>query len=309
MSVTTEQLIAAAKEGADLTNVTDYVTDAQWVSWLNDGSRELHRFVTNKFRATYYRTYDFTIAAGDSQVTLPSNFWRLRGLDLDAGTIQRRSVLPFNFAERNSHQRDYLRMFGPTLFAADRYYNVLGSRLLQIQPEEHAAGSYRLYYVPKPKTLALVFTIPRDPGDDEILATGGPDGEPLYTFDQFSGFTEENIGDLLTVAGAFETPNDGTRTILGAPSGSAVFTDGSAVSETPGGGVVFTLSRCLDPELEPYQEYVWLTASIKSLIKEESFAQARELKEQRNLIRADLTESVEQDQGGPQTIIDTDGDW
>lgn len=308
MAVTTEQLLADAKEAADLTNVTDYVTDATWVSWLNVAHKELHRFVTNKFRATYYRTYDFTIAAGQSQVTLPSNFYRLRGLDIDAGTIQRRSVLPFNFAERNAHQRDYLRMFGPVLFAADRYYSVLGSKKLQIQPEEHAEGSYRLYYVPTPRLLELARSITTDPGDDTVDADGGTGGVPRWHFDTGSPFTSLDIGRSLKIDGATNIINDGVREIVAVPTASDVDTDGDAVDETFVGGMTASVVTVVDRELEPYSEYVWLCAAIKSLTKEESFAQARELKEQRNLIRADLLESVEQDQGGPATIIDTDGD-
>lgn len=305
MSVTTEQLIADAKEAADLTNVADYVTAAQWIRWLNDGAKELHRFVTNKFRATYYRTFDFTIAEGASQVTLPANFWRLRGLDVDADTIRRRAVLPFNFAERNQHQSDYLRMFGPTVFCADRYYNVLGSRLLQIQPQEHAAGSYRLYYVPTPKVLSAVRTIGPDPlANDNVVVTAGIPTWHLLNF----GLTSVDVGNQLTVSGALAAVNNGSRLITSVISATDATTDGTATNETFDPAVVFTFATCLDAELEPYSEYVWLCAALKSLVKEESYAQARELKEQRNLIRADLTESLEQDQGGPQTIVDTDGD-
>src|SRR5262245_54969038 len=139
---TTEQLMASAKEEADLTNVADFVTDTQWIAWLNDGVRELHRKVTNKYKKTYYRTYDFTLTAGKSVVTLPGNFWRLTGLDLDAGTARRREVRPFNWAERNRHRQSTLRDL--ETFAPDRVYTLLGSRQLKIEPEEQAAGNYRL---------------------------------------------------------------------------------------------------------------------------------------------------------------------
>jgi len=306
MSVTTEQLIAQAQEAADLTNVADYVTPAQWLAWLNDGKNELHRFVTNKFKATYYRTYDFVLAAGESQITLPSNFWRLKGLDIDADTPRRREVRPFNFAERNRYRQNSLRDL--TTFANDRFYSLVGSSILKIQAQEQASGSYRLYYTPKPKTLALVRTIVVL-GTDTVAATGGPGGGPLWTLANFglSYPAQANAGDILTITGT-DLGNDGARAIVLATAATAAETDGDATSETFDGTEVATLTTVLDPELEPFSEYVWLTASIKSLVKEESFADAKMLQEQRNLIRLDLLEALETDSGGPATVIDTDGD-
>jgi len=300
MSVTTEQLIVLAKEGADLTNVADYVTNPTWLSWLQNGVNELHRFVTNKFKKTYYRTYDFTLAAGESQVTLPTNFWRLSGLDIDADTPRRREVRPFNFAERNRYRQNSTRDL--STFANDRFYNLVGSSILKIQAEEQAAGNYRLYYTPKPRTLLLVRSIVMDFGDDTS------DGAGALHFDSDTSFTAADVGNILTLDACTDPVNDGDYEIL-----TVVGPGDITVTPAPPVGVfaaltTATVSTPLDAELEPYSEYVWLTAAIKSLTKEESYAQAKELKEQRNLIRLDLLEALETDSGGPATVIDTDGD-
>jgi hypothetical protein len=311
MSISTEQLIAQAKEAADLTNVVDYVTDTQWVSWLNDGVRELHRLVTNKFQATYFRTFDFTLTAGQSQVTLPFNFWKLKGLDIDAGTPRRREVRPLNFGERNRIRQNNVRDLAT--WANDRVYMLLGSSLLKIEAEEQAAGAYRAYYVPTPKLLSPSRVIARNVGVDAVTAGVGPSGEPSYFFTNFgldfdASRASVNTGDLFSISGASNGANNGFRGIVRTTAATTAQTFGTAVNETFGAGVVATLFPCLDLELEPFSEYVWLTASIKSLIKEESFAQAKELKEQRNLIRADLLEALAVDSGGPATVIDTDDD-
>lgn len=300
MSVTTEQLIALAQEGADLTNVVDYVTNATWVSWLNAGVKELHRFVTNKFKATYYRTYDFTLT-GQAPIALPANFWRLKALTIDPDTQRRRAVMPFNFAERDRYRNDYLRDFGPVVFAPDRFYNVVGSSLLQLQPQETAAGNYRLYYTPKPKLLALARAITVLNTDAVVAATR------TWTFAN-GDFTAYEAGNTFAIDGT-DNGNDGTYTIESRTSPTTVVTvESPAADETFDGTETLTLSTCLDAELEPYDEYPWLAAAIKSLVKEESFAQAKMLADQRNLIREDLTEALETDAGGPKTIIDTD-DW
>lgn len=301
MAVTTEALIVLAKEAADLTNVVDYVTDATWVSWLDAGVKELHRFVTNKFKATYFRTSDFTLSGATYQQTLPTNFWRLKALDLDADTIRRRAVLPYNFAERNRYQRDYLRDFGPTVFCPDRYYNVVGSSLLQIQPQEHATGNYRLYYTPKPKALALARSITVTNTDAVVASTR------TWTFAN-GAFSAVEAGNTFTLAGT-DNVNDGTYTVESRSSSTTVVTvESPAANETFDGTETLSLSTCLDAELEPYAEYPWLCAAIKSLVKEESYQQAKFLADQRNLIREDLTEALETDAGGPKTVIDTD-EW
>lgn len=306
MGVTTEQLIALAKEGADLTNVADYVTDAQWVSWLNEGAKELHRLVTNKFKATYYRTFDFTFGDGDYQQTLPSDFWKLRGLTLNPDSIQRRRVRSYNFPEGDDGQWTRSTILWPSAYCTDRGYNVLGSRKLQLEPREHVAGVYRLFYVPKPKALALARAIVLDSDVDHVDADGGPNGSPLWSLANF-GLTSADIGNLLTVSGAEEPLNNGARTIETVVSSTEAETDGVATDEDFT-GMSATVSVCLDDELESFSEYVWLCAAIKSLTKEESYAQAKALADQRNLIRNDLTEALEQDSGGPATIIDTDDD-
>jgi hypothetical protein len=298
VSVTTEQLLALAKEGADLTNVADYVTNATWLSWLNDGKTELHRFVTNKFKATYYRPYDFTLSS-TSQQTLPANFWRLKGLDIDPDTSRRREVRPNNFAERNNYRQNSVR--DPLRYCTDRHYNLLGSRLLLIQPQENAAGDYRLYYVPKPKTLALVRSVTVLNTDAVVAATR------TWTFAN-GAFGDYQAGDQFAISGT-DNGNDGTYTIESVTGSETVVTvEDPAANETFDGTETMSVTTCLDEELEPYSEYVWLTAALKSLAKEESTAQFKLLWDQRNLIRNDLTESLETDQGGPATIIDTDDD-
>ena len=298
MSISTAQLIAQAKEGADLTNVADYVTLNQWVAWLNDGARELHRFVTNKFKATYYRTSDFVLSGSTSQVTLPTDFWRLKGLDIDAGTSRRREVRPYNFAERNRYRQNSLRDL--STFATDRVYNLVGSSILKIQAEEQASGAYRLYYTPKPATL-IARAIDMDLGDDTSDGLGG------LHFDS-GDFTAADIGRMLTLAGCINPADDGDYTILTVGSSTDITVSPSPPVSLFAVNTTATVSNVLDTELEPYSEYVWLTASIKSLVKEESFAQAKMLQEQRNLIRLDLLEALETDSGGPATVIDTDDD-
>jgi hypothetical protein len=329
VATTTAQLIALAKEAADLANVTDYVTDETWLSWLNTGIKELHRFVTNKFKDTYFRTHDFTLTSGEYRAALPADFWKIKGLDIDAETPRRREVTRFNFSERNKFRANNLRSLDPGRYCTDRVYNVVGSGLIQIEAEEQAQGAYRLYYVPKPVLLADLITVAFDMGTGDngnVPALGSLDGIGSWAFVNAAFNHTIPVDGSVDLTLAFDSPN-------GAFSGAYHIVDVGTVADgfgRPTVGVsnlasVFGLSGALvgtgtysyypigygneiDEELEPYVEYIWLTAAIKSLVKEESFAQAKLLADQRNLIREDLAEAVEQDQAGPVTIIDTDDD-
>jgi hypothetical protein len=121
-------------------------------------------------------------------------------------------------------------------------------------------------------------------------------------------FGDYQAGDQFSISGT-DNGNDGTYTIESVTGSETVVTvEDPAANETFDGTETMSVTTCLDEELEPYSEYVWLTAALKSLAKEESTAQFKLLWDQRTLIRNDLTESLETDQGGPATIIDTDDD-
>lgn len=317
MGATLAQLLAKAKEAADLTNVSDYVTDATWIGWINDYIDELHRLVTNKFRATYYRTEDFTVADGSSSIALPDRFWRLKGLDIDADTQRRRAVLPFNFPERNDYRRDYTHAFGPVPFCSDRFYNVASRSLLLLQPKEHASGAYRLYYTPRATPLAEGI-------DRDFAIASGDTPPPSGSLDYGAwtlangAFTADDVGGTLTLD--FDSPNggfSGAYTVLAVLSGTTVrvtpWFDPSSFSNPAAGTANVTSQPAgtaneIDDELDPYSKYIWSGAAIESLNKEESFVQIRRLEKGMDVIRADLAESLETDQGGPATIVDTDGD-
>jgi hypothetical protein len=218
MGTTRADLIAQAKDLADMAN-TDFVEATTWNTWANDGIKALQRDVVSCFKDTFFRTENFTLSGSTYSHTLPSDFQRVKGVDIDADTPRRRTVRRFNFQERNSYRyigdffTPLLNNVHPFLF-----YNVVGSNILQIQPQERASGSFRLYYVPKPTLMA---------------------------------------------------------------------TDGST----------------LDPELEPYSEYVALFMAINAANKEESFDTANALQAKLNQIRQDMLTSLETDEG-PATIVD-----
>jgi hypothetical protein len=221
---TLAELVAGAKELAD--QVEDPQNDeALWVRWVNQGVKELHRIVRTAFEDTFFETVDFTLTGSTYQYALPADFLSIRGLDWMPDTTNRASVRRFNFNERNTVGGG---PFAPSLYpgqgAAGRMYRVVSRATLMIEPQEVAAGPYRLYYVPKPTVLV--------DDDDE-----------------------------------------------------------------------------LDDSLEPWSEYVEIVTALKAVAKEK--LPTDDLLERRNVMRADIESSVNNDQAEPNTIADTEagGPW
>lgn len=163
MAVTIANLILSAKQTADKVN-DDQIDDAEWVRHIRNAITELHGWIANAYRDTFFATNDFTITGSAytlNLATLTPAFRRVKGVDSDPDTFNRLALRPFNFQERAAYMGYSLAWWGLPIKAIPwcphRRYHVLGSTL-QIQPQEIASGNYRLYYVPAP-------TLPTGPSD------------------------------------------------------------------------------------------------------------------------------------------------
>lgn len=93
-----------AQQRADMVS-SDFVTDAEWRSFLNGSLAELYDLVLQKFGADYYvaTPHEFVTTSAE-RYALPSDFYKLLGVDVESpgspsGYV---TALPFNFAERNT---------------------------------------------------------------------------------------------------------------------------------------------------------------------------------------------------------------
>jgi len=163
VAVLIADLILSAKQTADKID-DDQIDDAEWTRHIRNAIVELHAWVANAYRDTFYSTHDFTITAPSSSfdlTTLTPACRRVKGVDTDPDTLNRLALRPFNFMERANYMGYALAWWGLPVRAIpwvpNRRYHVLGD-LLQIQPQEIAPGNYRVYYVPAP-------TLPTGPTD------------------------------------------------------------------------------------------------------------------------------------------------
>jgi hypothetical protein len=145
-----------AKDLADKVD-DDSVSDVTWNLWINQGIEDLWKRIVQATGDAFLSTYDFTLVGGAGGnyfdvTTIPArDFRRLRMLELNPDTSNRRRIKPFNLAEKDNGPTGVLmRIWDP-----DRRYRRMGNKIY-VERFEVAAGTYRLYY--EPKTTALEMT-------------------------------------------------------------------------------------------------------------------------------------------------------
>jgi len=142
--VTVSSLITQAKQKADMEN-RNFVKPDEWIQYINDGYKELYDILVSKFEDYYtLGPVAFSVATGQTSYTLPTDFYKLRGVDRSNGGSNFIPLLPFNFNDRN--RRTFYRRWGgiePTV-----RYRIFGNKLI-FNPQEQAPGSYQLWYVPQ----------------------------------------------------------------------------------------------------------------------------------------------------------------
>lgn len=145
-NITLLQLKTRCRERSDMED-SEFVSDSELLSYINASYAELYDILVSKFEDYYTISSLFTIASGNTQV-LPTNFYKLRGLDFKLDANNWINVSKFNFAHRNILSRSTSRSRN-----RQAQYRVVGSNLM-IEPESNAPGDYRIWYTPVYTPLA-----------------------------------------------------------------------------------------------------------------------------------------------------------
>jgi len=163
--MTLEQLILEVRRRSDMVN-TDFVTDEEITSYINNSASELYDILVGKFEDYYTNEpLEFTIDTGNTY-DLPEDFYKLRGLDKAInGVNDWQELLTFNFNDRNRN----------TLSVANRLrnpntkYRILGKKLL-LTPLDEVNGTYRIWYIPQsPKLILLTDSLDTISGWEEYV--------------------------------------------------------------------------------------------------------------------------------------------
>jgi hypothetical protein len=147
MILTLAQIRTQARQRADM-EISQFVTDSELTNYVNSSIAELYDILVSRFEDYYILDTPQTVANGASELTIPADFYKLKGLDYDVGGGQYETVRSFQFVERNE-------TFDPGFGTLPRMrYRVLGS-VIKLTPPEFAPGNYRIWYIPRFTPLVL----------------------------------------------------------------------------------------------------------------------------------------------------------
>jgi hypothetical protein len=149
MAETLSSLRTRVRERADMENST-FVEDAELNQYINSSYQELYDLLVASFEDYYTGApTSFTIASGSNTYTLPSDFYKLRGVDCSIDGVNYYTMQPFDFANRNNFNNSVGVL---NAYQFQNQYRLVGSKIY-ITPEDNAVGSYRIWYVPRATVL------------------------------------------------------------------------------------------------------------------------------------------------------------
>ncbi len=154
--MTLAEIRTAARQRADMT-ASQFVTDAEFNSYINSSLAELYDLLVTNYGNDYFATTaTITTVDGVERYPLPADFYKLLGVDLaiqgTAGTPSATyvSLRPFNMTERNRYTTASVQ----TWVGVTNIRYRLSANSLWITPTPQAGQSLRLWYVPR--VVALV---------------------------------------------------------------------------------------------------------------------------------------------------------
>lgn len=150
MSTTLLQLRTDVRNRADLTN-SQFVSDTELTTYINASIAELHDLLVASWDSDYnLLSYTLSTVSGTDAYALPSDFYKLRGVDVRLGANDWHSIRPFNFNERNSNNEITSYSISGDYFR----YRIAGSNLL-LSPAPTGIYSVKLWYTPLATKLIL----------------------------------------------------------------------------------------------------------------------------------------------------------
>ena len=233
-----------ARQHADQVN-SEFVTDAELNGYLNNSWSELYDILVSKYQDDYFLTStSITVTSGTSTYSLPDDFYKARGVDLNINDNQSTPLQRYTFADRT---RDSL-----VRYARDVKYRIQANNLVFAPSPSNNTAT--LWYIPHPRKL------------QSVTPTGISRGSTTtWTVPATHSFV---AGDKINAIGFFATAYNVEQTVSSVSS-TTVVTDlnSSALSDPT---VYGTLESMQDFVNAGWRQYVCVDSAIMMMLKEES---------------------------------------
>ena len=138
-SMTLAELMTAVRERAGMENST-FISDTELKGYINSGLFELYGLLTTEFEDYNLSFGTVTTDGTNERFSLPADFFKVRGVDIDLGSSCYRPILPFTLIERG----------GPAALISDTdyRYKIVGSQIW-FSPKPANGKVFRLIYTPR----------------------------------------------------------------------------------------------------------------------------------------------------------------
>ena len=233
-----------ARQRADQVN-SEFVTDAELNGYLNNSWSELYDILVSKYQDDYFLTStSITVTSGTSTYSLPSDFYKARGVDLNINDNQNTPLQRYTFADRT---RDSL-----VRYARDVKYRIQANNIVFAPSPSNNTAT--LWYIPHPRKLQSV--------TPSAISRGST---TTWTVPSTHSFV---AGDKINAIGFFATNYNVEQTVSSVTS-TTVVTDlnSSALSDPT---VYGTLESMQDFVNAGWRQYVSVDSAIMMMLKEES---------------------------------------
>jgi hypothetical protein len=143
-----------------------FIGNDELTGYINDSLSELYDLLITKYGEDYYTKpvpHEFPINGQQEFYSLPSDFYKLRGVDLNLGAKESISLKPFMFTERNRYYNNNVYAFDRDGISRARY-RIIGRKIWFI-PSPTGNKTIQIWYIP----LAPVL----EDADDEFDAVNG----------------------------------------------------------------------------------------------------------------------------------------
>jgi len=274
--VSLSELRQLTRQRADNEN-SQFVTDTELTRYLNNSWGELYNLIIENFNEDYFTTsHSFSLTSGTDSYSLPSDFYKSRGVDLVVTNTESVPLRRYNWAERTRNS--------VTVRARDYRYRIQKGSII-FTPLPSTNDSIKIFYIPDPRKL------------ESVTPSGVTRGSTTtYTVSSHSFVAD----DVVNISGFLADDYNSQQTVQSVTN-TTIVTDlnSSALSDPT---LIGTVESVFD-FYSGWDEYVIIDSAIKILIKEEADVTALLL--QKNQMRERIiTESQNRDAGEPQTVTD-----
>ena len=143
---TLSQLKTRCRERANMESNTGFVPDSELINYINESGKELYDILVQKFTDDYFVSeYDFTTVASQADYSLPSDFYKLLGVDAKLIGDNYYPIRKFVFRDRNKYDNAGTQTIAGV---SELRYRIIGSNVT-LSPAPTGGMSMKLWYVPK----------------------------------------------------------------------------------------------------------------------------------------------------------------